>query len=203
VESDPVSPIDDYGRGKAESEKWLMRESRLSGFPATCFRPGHIVGEGWVPTNPQGNSSPEVFSLIAQGKELTLPNLGNETLHHVHAVDVAQWIILAIENRVASVGEIFNTVSAQAITLRGYAEAVYRWFQKDPYITFKPFEDWVKGLDDAYAENSYGHVVRSSSHSIEKSRQRLGYHPRYSSLEAIYESLQALVADGKIVLTDV
>lgn len=198
TELDPTTPIDSYGKGKAESEAWLMREARLNGFPATCFRPGHIVGEGWVPTSPMGNSNPEVYSLIVRGEELVLPNFGHETLHHVHADDVAQWIIRAIENRSASVGEIFNTVSDQAITLRGYAEAVYRWFGKEPRISFKPFEEWLEGVDSEYRENSYGHIVRSSSHSIEKSRQRLGYQPRYSSLDAIHESVRALIADGKV-----
>ena len=186
LETDPVSPIDAYGQGKAESEAWLMREARLSGFPATCFRPGHIVGEGWVPTTPQGNSNPEVYSRIARGETLALPNLGSETVHHVHAVDVAQLIIKAIENRSASVGEIFNAVSGQAITLRG------------PSLKFQPFDKWLAGLEPEFAENSRGHVVRRSSHSIEKARVRLGYQPRYSSLEAIHESVQALIAQGQV-----
>ncbi|MGU3576441.1 NAD-dependent epimerase/dehydratase family protein [Brucellaceae bacterium C25G] len=198
LETDPVSPIDAYGQGKAESEAWLMREARLSGFPATCFRPGHIVGEGWVPTTPQGNSNPDVYSRIARGETLTLPNLGSETVHHVHAIDVAQLIVKAIENRSASVGEIFNAVSGQAITLRGFAEAVFRWFDKEPSLEFQPFEEWLAGLEPEFAENSKGHVVRSSSHSIEKARFRLGYEPRYSSLEAIYESVQALIAQGLV-----
>jgi nucleoside-diphosphate-sugar epimerase len=197
TETDPPSPIDPYGKGKAESEAWLVQEARRNGFPSTCFRPGHIVGEGWVPTSPMGNSNPEVYSLIARGEELVLPNLGNETLHHVHADDVAQWIVCAIENRAASIGEIFNTVSAQAITLRGYAEALYRWFGKEPRISFKPFDEWLLDLGE-YAENSRGHVVRSSSHSIDKSRKRLGYAPRYTSLEAIFESVRALIADGTV-----
>jgi nucleoside-diphosphate-sugar epimerase len=197
TEVEPPTPIDSYGKGKAESESWLMREARLAGFPATCFRPGHIVGEGWVPTSPMGNSNPEVYSLIARGEELVLPNLGHETLHHVHADDVAQWIIRAIENRAASVGEIFNTVSEQAITLRGYAEAVYRWFGREPRISFRPFDEWILDLGE-FAENSRGHVVRSSSMSIEKSRRRLGYQPRYTSLEAIHESVRALIANGKV-----
>jgi nucleoside-diphosphate-sugar epimerase len=49
-------------------------------------------------------------------------------LHHVHADDVAQWLICAIEQRATSIGEAFNNVSSQALTLRGYAEAMYRWF---------------------------------------------------------------------------
>ncbi|MBE9605687.1 NAD-dependent epimerase/dehydratase family protein [Acetobacteraceae bacterium H6797] len=199
TENDPTAPIDVYGKGKAESEAWLMREARLSGFPATCFRPGHIVGEGWNPITPQGNANPETFSLIARGDELVLPNLGLEMVHHVHADDVAQWIICAIDNRAASIGEVFNTVSGQAVTLKGYAEAVYRWFGKEPRISYKPFEEWILDLRE-YAENTRGHIIRSSCHSIEKSRQRLGYQPRYTSLEAVHESLQALIASGVVTV---
>ena len=201
TEADPPNPIDAYGRGKAESEGWLMRQARVSGFPATCFRPGHIVGEGWVPINPIGNANPEIFSLIARGDELILPNLGLETVHHVHADDVAQWVICAIENRVASLGEVFNTVSEQAVNLRGYAETVYRWFGKEPRISYQPFDEWIGGLGD-WAESTRGHIIRSSSHSIEKSRQRLGYSPRYTSFEAVYQSVMTLIASGKIAVPD-
>jgi nucleoside-diphosphate-sugar epimerase len=200
TEADAPNPIDRYGRGKAESEAWLLREARVSGFPATCFRPGHIVGEGWNPITPQGNGNPETFSLIARGDELVLPNLGLEMVHHVHADDVAQWIIRAIDNRAASIGEAFNTVSDQAVTLKGYAETVYRWFGKEPRIAFKPFEEWLLDLDEGIRENTKGHVIRSSCHSIEKSRQRLGYKPRYTSLEAVREALQALIKAGKVTV---
>lgn len=199
TEADPPNPIDSYGKNKSEIEAWLTQEARINGFPATCFRPGHIVGEGWPPINPLGNTNPEIFSRIARGEELVLPNLGHEMLHHVHADDLAQWIIRAIENRSACVGEVFNTVSEQAVTMRGYAEIVYQWFGNEPRLSFKPFDEWIQGLEEKDAETSRGHVVRSSCHSIEKSRQRLGYAPRYSSLDAIHESVRALVASGKVV----
>jgi nucleoside-diphosphate-sugar epimerase len=199
TESDRPNPIDDYGRNKAQIEAWLLQQAHLRGFPATCFRPGHIVGEGWVPINPLGNTNPAVFSSIARGDELVLPNLGLEMLHHVHADDVAQWIMRAIDNRPASIGEVFNTVSAQAVTLRGYAETVYQWFGKEPRLAFSPLEEWLLGLEGKDADTSRAHVIRSSCHSIEKSRDRLGYAPRYSSFEAIHESVLALVASGKVV----
>lgn len=198
TETDPPNPIDAYGRGKAESEAWLMQQARGHGFPATAFRPGHIVGEGWNPITPQGNADPETFSRIARGEELVLPNLGLEMVHHVHADDVAQWIVCAIENRGASLGEVFNTVSAQALTLKGYAETVYRWFGHEPRLGFKPFEAWLMDLPEDERENTRGHIVRSSCHSIEKSRNRLGYNPRYTSLQAIQQSLRTLIAAGKV-----
>lgn len=94
-----MNAIDDYGVNKAKIERWLLQQARRDGFPATSFRPGHIVGEGWVPINPQANANPDVFSQMARGEELVLPNLGLEMVHHVHADDVAQWIIRAIEQR--------------------------------------------------------------------------------------------------------
>lgn len=202
TELDPPNPIDEYGTGKAESESWLMEQARLHGFPATAFRPGHIVGEGWNPITPLGNANPETFSLIARGEELVLPNLGLETVHHVHADDVARWIVCAIQDRTGSVGEVFNTVSEQAVTLRGYAEAVYRWFGREPKIAFKPFKEWLLGIEEDARENTRGHIIRSSSHSIEKSRKRLGYTPRYTSFEAVQESLRALIAAGKVTAPD-
>jgi nucleoside-diphosphate-sugar epimerase len=198
VETDRTSAIDAYGMNKAKIEGWLLQQARRDGFPATSFRPGHIVGEGWVPINPQANANPEVFSQIARGEELALPNLGLEMLHHVHADDVAQWIICAIEQRAASIGEVFNTVSAHALTLRGYAEAMYRWFDLEPRLSFTAFDQWKLGLTKSDAETSWGHIMRSSCVSIDKSRQRLGYSPRFTSLEAIQESVTALIASGRI-----
>jgi len=153
-----------------------------------------------VPINPLGNFNTGVFSLIARGGELVLPNLGLEMLHHVHAYDVAQWIICAIEHRAASIGEVFNTVSSQALTMRSYAEAMYRWFEREPRLSFAPFDQWKLGLDKSDTETSWGHIMRSSCVSIEKSRQYLGYNPRFSSLEAIQQSVTALIASGRITL---
>jgi nucleoside-diphosphate-sugar epimerase len=200
VETDPTNAIDSYGINKAKIERWLLQQARRDGFPATTFRPGHIVGEGWVPINPQANANPDVFSRIARGEELALPNLGLEMLHHVHADDVAQWIICAIEQRPASIGEVFNTVSSHALTLRGYAEAMYRWFEQEPKLSFAPFDQWKRGLTEDDAHSSWGHIMRSSCVSIEKSRRRLGYNPRFSSLESIQESVKALIASGRVTV---
>jgi nucleoside-diphosphate-sugar epimerase len=200
TETDPTNAIDTYGINKAKIEAWLLQQARRDGFPATSFRPGHIVGEGWVPINPQANANPDVFSSIARGEELVLPNLGLEMLHHVHADDIAQWVICAIEQRAASIGEVFNTVSSQALTLRGYAEAMYRWFGHEPRLSFVPLDQWKLGLEKSDAESSWRHIARSSCVSIEKSRQRLGYSPRFSSLEAIQQSVTALIASGRVTL---
>ena len=198
TESDPLNPFGDYGTKKAEIETWLLHEARRTGFPATVFRPGHIVGPGWAPLNPAGHFNTKVFAQIARGEELALPNFGLETVHHVHAEDVAQVVIRAIDNRAAAAGEAFNAVSAQALNLKGYAEAMYRWFGHEPKLRFLPFKDWKTEQTPEDAEATWEHIARSPNHSIAKAETRLGYRPRYSSLGAVAESVTALIVSGEV-----
>jgi nucleoside-diphosphate-sugar epimerase len=37
VETDPTNAIDNYGINKAKIERWLMKQARRDGFPATCI----------------------------------------------------------------------------------------------------------------------------------------------------------------------
>ncbi len=83
-------PFGDYGTQKAAIEQLLLSEARRGALPCTVLHPGHIVGPGWAPVNPAGNFNVNVFSRLAQAEELTLPHFGLETVHHVHADDVAQ-----------------------------------------------------------------------------------------------------------------
>lgn len=198
TEDQPLNPFGSYGTQKAEIETYLLGKARRSGFPATVFRPGHIVGPGWVPLNPAGHFNAEVFSRIARNEPLTLPNFGMETVHHVHADDVAQMVMRAIASWNAAVGEAFNTVSPQAINLRGYAEAMYRWFGHSPQLSYEPFESWKAHLPEEDWHATWEHISRSPSHSIEKGRRLLGYAPRYSSLAAVFEAVEWLLDNGKI-----
>jgi nucleoside-diphosphate-sugar epimerase len=107
----PRRPFGEYGIQKAAIEAYLLEQARRTGFPATVLHPGHIVGPGWNPINPAGHLNPQVFEVLARGEELLLPNLGMETLHHVHADDVAQGFMQALTNFSSAVGESFHIVS--------------------------------------------------------------------------------------------
>src|SRR5262245_26151669 len=80
----PRFPFGEYGIQKAQIEAYLLDQARRRRFPATVLMPGHIVGPGYAPVNPAGNFNPEIFARMARDEELTLPNLGMETVHHVH-----------------------------------------------------------------------------------------------------------------------
>ena len=201
TEETPRKPFGEYGLQKAAIEAFLLREARLSGFPATVLHPGHIVGPGWHPLNPAGHFNPAVFDTLARGDELALPNFGLETVHHVHADDVAQIFMRALARPSASIGESFHAVSPNAISLRGYAEAMARWFGIEANLTYLPWDEWKQTVTEDEARTTFDHIQHCPSCSIEKARHLLDYRPRYTSLQGVQEAVHWLMDEG-IVLAE-
>jgi nucleoside-diphosphate-sugar epimerase len=198
TEMQPRRPFGDYGIAKAQIEAYLIETARKESFPATIIHPGHIVGPGWAPLNPAGHFNPDVFTMLARGEELPLPNFGLETVHHVHADDVAQMFMGAIAHWSASVGEAFHAVSPAAVTLRGYAEAMAAWFGREAKLRYLAWPQWKSEHSELEAAQTYDHIAHSPNCSIAKAERMLGYRPRYRSIEAVCESVSWLI-ENKIV----
>lgn len=197
-ESRPRHPFGDYGIRKAAIEAILLERARLTGFPATVLHPGHIVGEGWRPINPQGNLNLSVFEALAAGDEITLPDRGMSTLHHVHADDVAQAFERAIALPERALGEAFHVVSPAAVTLYGYAKEAATWFGREPRLRFLPFDEWCAGVPAEDVRLTLDHAAHSPCGSIEKARRLLGYEPGYTSLAAVRQALAWLIEHGQL-----
>ncbi|NUR09151.1 MAG: NAD-dependent epimerase/dehydratase family protein [Nocardioidaceae bacterium] len=196
-EDDARDAFGDYGTGKAAIERLLLTESRAGGLPSTVLHPGHISGPGWDVINPAGNLDPDVWRRLAAGEEVLLPHLGLETLHHVHAADVAQAFALALAHPDRAVGESFHVVSPAALTLRGYAEAAASWFGQRPRLTFVPWEEFAEHSGPEHAGATWEHIARSPSASIDRARARLGYAPAYTSLQTTREAVAWLAAQQR------
>jgi nucleoside-diphosphate-sugar epimerase len=193
-----TEPFGEYGIRKAAIERYLLDAARRTGFPATIIHPGHITGPGWRPINPQGNLNPAVFEKLAKGEELQIPNFGLETVHHVHADDVALAFECAINHWSTSVGEAFHAVSPAALTLRGYAQSIARWFGQEPNLRYVPWEQWRTTVSREDAEATFDHIAHSPAASIAKAQRLIEYHPRYTSLQAIQEALRSMIERGEI-----
>ncbi|MDJ0334019.1 NAD-dependent epimerase/dehydratase family protein [Salinibacterium sp. G-O1] len=200
ADEDVVSePWGDYGIDKAAIEEILRLESlRPGGLRSTVIRPGQICGPGWAVINPQGHGGLEVWETIAAGEPVALPNFGLETLHHVHASDVAQAFQLAIERETAPAFDVFNAVAARASNLRGLAAAIATRFGREVAFEFVPFEAFRERVSPTQASTSFEHISRSQVMSIERARTELGYRPRYSAEDAVAESVGWLCESGML-----
>ncbi|MFN2637756.1 MAG: NAD-dependent epimerase/dehydratase family protein [Gemmatimonadaceae bacterium] len=200
TEDAPRHPFGDYGIKKAVIERLLLDASRRGVARAVILHPGHMVGPGWTPLNPAGHFNPAVFSRIAHGELLQLPNEGMETVHHVHADDVAQAFELALTHRDAAVGESFHVVSPSPMTLRAYAESMFAYFEQVPNLGLLPWDEWRHTVSPEEAAATWDHIAHSPHASIAKVCRRLGYAPRYTSLQAVIESVNSLIDAGVVKL---
>jgi nucleoside-diphosphate-sugar epimerase len=196
TEDEPRTAYGEYGTGKAAVEALLHRESIAGGVPSVVLHPGHISGP-WPSITPAGNLDLDVWRRLATGELLALPGLGLGVLHHVHADDVAQAFERAL-SRPAAIGSSFHVVSEQAMTLHGLAAGVAGWFGREPVIELVDWEEFVRRVGIEHATVTREHVARSIAASIDRARAVLGYQPRYTSLDALRESLRTLVAGGHV-----
>ena len=151
--------------------------------------PGQISGPGWQIIGPWANEMLEPFRRIAAGEEILLPNFGMETLHHVHAADVAGVFYAAIRAGKTAYGEGFHAVSPRAVTLTGYAKEAASWYGKEADLRYEPFDEWKKRFAPEQAEQAASHMLHCPSGSMEKAQRLLHFAPRYTSYRAIRECL--------------
>jgi nucleoside-diphosphate-sugar epimerase len=197
TEDEPRTPYGEYGTGKAEIEALLRRETLAGGVPAVILHPGHISGPGWPVITPAGNLDPAVWTSLATGQPLALPDHGLGVLNHVHADDVAQAFQRAL-SRPAAIGASFHVVAEQAMTLNGLAAGVARWFGREPVLDYVDWAEFERQVAPEFAEATRQHTFRGITASIARAQAVLGYAPRYSSLDALHEALTWLVANGQV-----
>lgn len=198
AEHEDREPWGGYGIGKAAIEDLVLAEAaRPDGVPSAVLHPGHISGPGWPVITPAGDLDPAVWRALAAGERVTLPNQGLETLHHVHADDVAQAFQLAVERPEAD-GRAFHVVSERALTLRGFAEAAAGWWGREADLAFEPLDAYVTRAGEPHGTTTREHVARSHSVSIAAAREHLGYAPRSTSLDAAREAVAWLAEHGDV-----
>ena len=165
------------------------------------LHPGHISGPGWPVINPAGNLDPRVWTALATGQPVPLPDHGLGVLNHVHADDVAQAFELALARPAAAGAQLSRGGGAgdDAARARGGGGRVVRPGAGAGVRGLAP----VRGAGrDRAAAVTREHTFRGIAASIAAGQQVLGYAPRFSSLAALREALAWLVSDGQVDVAD-
>ena len=195
-------PLEEYGRAKNNIEAWLLHSDEAAEIPFACtvLHAGHIVGRGWAPLNPQGHFNPQVFAKLAKGEPLLLPNFGQETVHHIHADDIARCFIACIEQREVSAGQAYHIVSPQAVSLRHLAIAVTKeLFDLDVKLEFAhSWEQFAAVVDETDAAQTLTHIQHSPSCSMAKIKEHLGFESHHDSISMVVESARYMIENGMV-----
>ena len=72
------------------------------------------------------------------------------------------------------------------------------WFGQPAKLRYLPWEEWRGTVSEQEAQATWDHIAHSPNCSIGKAQRLLNYQPRYSSLQAVYESVSWLVEQNQI-----
>ena len=190
----PSTPTGSTASTSSAIEKYLTGgQDRVR---ASVVHPGHISGPGWLPIGPAGNLDPGMIDALRADGSCLLPDRGGETIHHVHAEDVAGLHQACLEQPDEAAGQSFNSVCTQAFTLRGYAEVVARHFGHEPRLEFVPWDEFASRVDAEHADTTLEHIGRAPMYSMDKSRTVLGLRPKHDVTDTV-ESIDAWVAANR------
>lgn len=195
TEDAPKDPYGEYGLHKLAIERYLMSQDRVR---ASVVHPGHISGPGWMPIGPAGNLDPAVIDGLRADGSCLLPDRGGETIHHVHAEDVAGLHQACLEQPDSAASQSFNSVCTQALTLRGYAVLLARHFGHQPRLEFAQWSEFASRVGPEQAALTIDHLGRAPMFSMEKARAVLGFVPRHSVTDTVLESIDAWVVANRL-----
>lgn len=135
-----------YGVSKAEAERLAEQSARAAGVALTIFRPCGITG----PHDPLLITWIERFM-----KPLLVPFPTHTTIGVVHAADVAQAVLLALENPNVSAGKAYN-LQGNTATLWRLASAWKRAGGRSPKLRLPIPVPVSLRYDDARARSELG-----------------------------------------------
>lgn len=162
----------------------------------TAIMPPNICGPGKAPLECAGGRSIDVHKAHMAGKPVILPDGPECIISPCHAADIAQLFILAVNNREAAAGQIFNAGAEYGLTASQLVK-VY----SDIYGVEIPIErvSWEKYRDEINPDiGHWWHFYAHMLPDISKAKRLLGYKPQYTPEQALATAVEWMKAEGKI-----
>jgi len=149
----------------------------------TAIMPTNISGRGKIPLDTLGGRDAEVHRANARGEVVYLPEGPESTICPCEAYDMATLFALAVNNRTAANGQIFNTGTERALTSTEFVKTCAAIHGVEIPIEYIPWEKYKNEIspDIGYWWHFYAHMTPD----ITKAKALLGYKPRYTCEEAM------------------
>ena len=182
-----------YAR-RFEEMQSLFERFHDSGPAFTTIMPPNICGPGKIPLEGMGGRSIEVHKAHARGEEVPLPAGPKALVGPCDAEDIAHCFALAIENRDAARGQMFNVGSAYALTAPAFIAALGQAHGASIPIRWVSWEEYVTQISPD--PGAYSHFEFHMCPDISRARRLLGYEPKYTPEETIERAVRWMRDEG-------
>ena len=148
----------------------------------------NICGPGKKPLETMGGRDINVHRALKEGKPVYLPDGPEALIGPCDAEDIANLFALAVNNRTAAAGQIFNAGSAYSVTASRFVD-IY----SDIYDVKIPIEkvSWQHYIDEiSPGIDNWWHFYAHMQPDISKAQCLLGYYPAYTPEETLERAVR-------------
>jgi UDP-glucose 4-epimerase len=178
----PLVPVSTYGASKLAGEGLIAAYAFMFDLRASVFRFGNVVG----PRQTHGVGFDFVRSLIADPTRLRILGDGRQSKSYVHVLDVIDAMLTAYRRQERPY-EAYNVATGDYITVTEIADLAAECLGLDPEDVQNEYTGGDRGWKGDVP------VVRLNTDRI----RSLGWQNRYTSGEALRESLLALAEEAR------
>jgi UDP-glucose 4-epimerase len=177
-EDSPIKPISTYGASKAAGEHLLQAYSHMFGIKSLAFRFANVVGSRQT----HGVGYDFLNRLTSDSKNLHILGNGKQSKSYVHVTDIVHGVLLASE-KIFQDFDVFNISTPDFVNVDEIARIVMKELQIDSQSVKITYSGGDRGWKADVP------VVRINARKIID----LGWSPRFSSQEAIRESIREMI----------
>lgn len=184
-EDHPREPVDTYGRAKTDAEE-LAEKVRADGHCVTIVRPKTFLGPGRM------GLFAMLFEWAEEGRNFPVLGSGNARIQMLAIEDLVTAIAGVLAAPVDVANDTYNIAAAEFGTLRTDFQAVLDMAGHGKRVVSLPARPALAALrllERARLSPVYGrllHKLLADSYvSVEKARDRLGFAPQMSNVDAI------------------
>jgi nucleoside-diphosphate-sugar epimerase len=191
----PRRHADGYTQSKVESEELVLRYYRDFGVPIVVLRPGFVYG-------PRDRTVlGKLVESLRQGK-IRYPGGGQAALNTIYVKNLVDAVFLAVESQKA-VGQVYNLTDGETVSKRRFIEAIADAVDLPRPTRTPPM--WLARIATWLAENKarltgakeapgltwarLKFIGFNLDFSIEKAKRELGYRPRVSFDDGMYQTM--------------
>jgi nucleoside-diphosphate-sugar epimerase len=195
VESDPMQGVGPYGESKVLAEK-LCQQFRAQGLVLPVLRPKSFVG-------PERLGAFELlYDFASTGHNFPVLGSGHNRYQLLDVDDLNAAICLTGFGEAATVNDTFNIGAAEFGTLRDSFQAVLDRAGFNKHIIGLPAAPaiWtLRALEAVHLSPLYKWIYETASKdsfvSIDRARNRLGFVPRHSNVDALLRNFDWYLAN--------
>jgi nucleoside-diphosphate-sugar epimerase len=190
TEDYPRTPVDRYGRAKAEAEQ-VCEQFRDTGLCVPILRPKTFLGPGRM------GLFAMLFEWADEGRNFPILGRGDVRIQMCAVEDVVAGIATVLAADPQTANDTFNVAAAEFGTFREDIQAVLDAAghgKRVVSIPARPAVFVLRQLERVGGSPVYGRLLykllADSYVSTDKVRERLGFRPRYSNQDALLRTYQ-------------